>query len=175
MAVVSLEASPLVVPTLPLGVDLVGFAISSGEVGDGGVLERVELYDLFMEKRLVGFARGPGEGAAEVSRGAVGTPTCEVERRKRLLMVRLKLEVDPRVERRESGGGASGSAVLGRVGVSETAVSTAVMGLPVSAAGVATTVEAGLLVPGLGVGAWEVMRGVLSAVAGGWGALRCEE
>lgn len=86
--------------------------------------------------------------------------TCEVERRNRLVMVRLKLEAEPRVERRESVPGV-GSSALERECVSETAVLTAVQGLPVSLAG------AGRAVAGLGVGACEVMRGALLGVLGG--------
>jgi hypothetical protein len=95
-------------------VDLFVMAISSGDPGEGGELERVVLDDLFIEnRRTVG--GGPvvtdGVPAREVSDGAAESITaeegitCELERRKRFDKDRLKLPVEPRVERRESGVG----------------------------------------------------------------------
>lgn len=89
--------------------------ISRGEPGDGGESERVVAEDLFMEKRREWLARGllltiGAVGAEATEGGAVSTMAeesletwaCEVDRRKMLDIVRLKLEVEPRVERRVS-------------------------------------------------------------------------
>ena len=87
--------------------------ISRGEPGEGGELERVVMDDRFMENRRELLVRGGplevGWDVADVTEGAesvIAEPlgaTCEVVRRKMLDMVRLKLEVEPRVVRRERG------------------------------------------------------------------------
>lgn len=93
-------------------VDLLVMAISRGEPGEGGELERVVLEDLFIEKRrplgggplvMVEPPREVSEAGAESMMALV--LVCEVERRKRLESERLKLPVEPRVDRRESGVG----------------------------------------------------------------------
>jgi hypothetical protein len=98
--------------TVPL-VDLFVMAISSGDPGDGGELERVVLDDLFIENRRP-LGGGPvatdGVPAREMSDGGAESVTAEegtfeFERRKIFDSDRLKLPVEPRVGRRESGVG----------------------------------------------------------------------
>lgn len=89
-------------------------AISRGESGVGGEFERVVAEERLWEKRrewlvrcwlvVVGSEAPEIEGAAE---STIAEPPftwiCEVVRRKKEDIVRLKLEVEPRVERRDSG------------------------------------------------------------------------
>lgn len=93
-------------------------AISNGEPGDGGELDRVVAELLFMDhRRLGGFlwpsSRLVSEAPLSEPKAAL-SPSCELVRRKRLDIVRLKepllkFELEPRVERRDSGIGAGSS------------------------------------------------------------------
>ena len=101
--------------------------IYRGELGEGGELERVVAELLFMDHRRTGVLRWP-PSARFVSEVAPSEPntalpllsvSCELVRRKILDIVRLKLELDPRVERLDSGmelGSCSADGVAG-VGV----------------------------------------------------------
>lgn len=114
---------------LPLGIDVGGVDIvgSRGDPGDGGVLDRVVVADRLMENRRLPLLGGAGaplwtvillEGSIaggfwrSVTPGfdvAVSMPficcpgaeTCELDRRNMFDIVRLKLLVEPRVERRD--------------------------------------------------------------------------
>lgn len=68
--------------------------------GEGGVLERVVFELLFMDQRRAGafFSDAPLQTGSGRANPALSY--CEFERRKRLDIVRLKLEVEPRVDRR---------------------------------------------------------------------------
>lgn len=94
-------------------VDLLVIAISRGDPGEGGELERVVVEDLFMEKRRplgggpVAVDDAPPSEVSEAGADSVMPEpmTWELDRRKRFDKDRLKLPVEPRVERRDSGAG----------------------------------------------------------------------
>jgi len=84
--------------------------ISRGEPGEGGELERVVAELLFMDHRRVGGLRwSPSPrfvsevAPSEPNTALLLSVSCELVRRKILDIVRLKLELDPRVERLDSG------------------------------------------------------------------------
>jgi hypothetical protein len=87
-------------------------AISRGELGDGGVLERVVAELLFIDHRRIGILRWAASGKfrADTAAGFPGSApsaalsVCEPTRLRKLDMVRLKFEVE-----RLEGGAAAGS------------------------------------------------------------------
>jgi hypothetical protein len=110
---VGLDASSLVLMT-----------ISSGELGDGGVLERVVAELLFIDHRRDGTFRWAASGRFKLDMVALlpGSTTSaalsEPTRLRKLDMVRLKFEFEPKVERLEGGAGlGSWSATDGVEGV----------------------------------------------------------
>ena len=169
--------------------DRLEVAISSGDEGEGGELERVVLEDWLLEKRrllllgrvlLRSVFGWPSSTALPSVSIPKSLPKFELDRRKKLDRVRLKLLLEPRVERRDSVARGSGSAAL----LGDAADATLVFALGVigrleagSGAGFEVGLEVGLergLEVGWavfelagGVGAWEVIRGGLLGVAGG--------
>lgn len=107
-------------------------AISKGELGEGGVFERVVAELLFIDHLREGVFRweDPGRLTSDTSAEWGAPPiaalsVCELLRLKKLDILRLKLEVEPRVDRLERGtgvGSCSDDGVAG-IGVNETALS----------------------------------------------------
>jgi hypothetical protein len=89
---------------------LVLMAISSGELGDGGVLERVVTELLFIDHRRAGIfcCAASGKFSADVGALCLGSgpgaalSVCEAPRLKKLDMVRLKFDVELKVKRLEA-------------------------------------------------------------------------
>lgn len=97
---------------------LVRIAISRGELGEGGVLERVVAELLFMDHRRLGFfreldpARFTSDGPPEPDCVILSAWAWELDRLKMLVIldmarvsVKLDAEEEPRVERRDNGTG----------------------------------------------------------------------
>lgn len=114
-------------------------AISSGELGDGGELERVVAELLFIDHRRFGIFRWAASGNCKVeavvllAESAPALSGCDPTRFRKLDMVRLKFEDEPKVERLEESapvGSRSGEAVtgVGVVGAAARGVSWGLLG-----------------------------------------------
>jgi hypothetical protein len=115
-------------------------AISSGELGDGGELERVVAELLFIDHRRFGIFRWAASGNCKVEAVALlaaesgpALSGCDPTRFKKLDMVRLKFEDEPKVERLEESapvGSRSGEGVtgVGVVGAAARGVSCGLLG-----------------------------------------------
>lgn len=115
-------------------------AISSGgELGDGGLFERVVAELRFIDQRLVGGFRCAPSARLESDVPVLASPSVEVNadlsliefefvRRKKLDIVRLKLDVEPRVGLLCSADPVSGSAVVGVDSGFEESLFTGVLG-----------------------------------------------
>jgi len=92
-------------------------AISNGEPGEGGVLERVVAELRFIDHRRTGTFLGGAasckfgveEGALFPSAPKAALSVCELPRLRKLDMVRLKFEDEPKVGRLEGGPEPAGS------------------------------------------------------------------
>jgi hypothetical protein len=111
-------------------------AISSGELGDGGELERVVAELLFIDQRRFGIFRWAASGNCKVvllAESALALSGCDPTRFRKLDMVRLKFEDEPKVERLEESapvGSRSGEGVtgVGVVGAAARGVSWGLLG-----------------------------------------------
>ncbi len=142
---------------------LVLMAISNGEPGDGGVLERVVAELRFIDHRRVGIFLGGAvsckfgveEGAPVPSTPKAALSVCEPPRLRKLDMVRLKFEVEPKVDRLEGGAELASSWSAEEVG------------------GVGVGVEGRAAVCGVFWGLWRVALGggvaEVSTLRGGFG------
>jgi hypothetical protein len=162
---------------------LVLITISSGELGDGGVLERVVTELLFIDHRRAGIFCCAASGKFSADAGALcpgsGPSTAlsvEAPRLKKLDMVRLKFDVELKVERLEAGSGPESWSAdgVGGVGVERGAARGVCWGLLGAFGGGVTEVSTtrGGLEPGLVPGRTEgkVVAPLWSAASRSWAA-----
>jgi hypothetical protein len=150
-------------------------AISRGEPGEGGVFERVVAELLFMDHRRLGTFRWPvscrlASEAAPGIGGIAALSVWELARLKKLDMLRLKLDVEPRVERLERGTGVGSWSAAGVAGIDVDKVALSdllgVVGLVVLLTAVSRA-RGGLLGPGA---ATAPARTLGKGVAASWSA-----